>query len=52
MIRKLQLDLVPRNKVRQVELAWVGDFNKKMIALHEATGAVREKVHRTYRKMF
>ncbi|WP_431212527.1 hypothetical protein ACQ86N_43675 [Puia sp. P3] len=31
-----------------MELAWVGDFNKKMLALHEATGARKEKVHRTY----
>jgi hypothetical protein len=52
MIRKLQLEVVPRNTITEAELAWVGDFNKKMIALHEATGAVREKVHRTYRKIF
>jgi hypothetical protein len=52
MIRKLQLEVIPRNTITEAELAWVGDFNKKMIALHEATGAVREKVHRTYRKMF
>jgi len=52
MIRKLQLEVVPRNTITQAELAWVGDFNKKMLALHEATGAVREKVHRTYRKVF
>ena len=52
MIRKLQLEVIPRNTITQAELAWVGDFNKKMLALHEATGAVREKVHRTYRKVF
>jgi hypothetical protein len=52
MIRKLQLEVIPRNTIKEAELAWVGDFNKKMIALHEATGAVREKIHRTYRKMF
>jgi hypothetical protein len=52
MIRKLQLEVIPRNTITEAELAWVGDFNKKMIALHEATGAVREKVHRTYRKLF
>ena len=48
MIRKLQIEVLPRNTIKEAELAWVGDFNKKMIALHEATGAVREKVHRTY----
>ena len=49
MIRKLQIEVLPRNTIREAELAWVGDFNKKMIAIHEATGAVREKVHRTYK---
>ncbi len=52
MIRKIQIEVVPRNTITQVELAWVGDFNKKMIALHEATGAKKEKVHRTYRYTF
>ncbi|MEP6595253.1 MAG: GNAT family N-acetyltransferase [Ginsengibacter sp.] len=49
MIKKLEIEVMPRNTIKEVELAWVGDFNKKMIALHEATGAQREKVHRTYR---
>lgn len=52
MIRKLQLEVVPRNTITEAELAWVGDFNKKMLAIHEATGAIREKVHRTYRIIF
>jgi hypothetical protein len=52
MIRRLQIEVLPRNTIREAELAWVGDFNKKMIALHEATGAHREKVHRTYRYTF
>lgn len=52
MIRRLQIEVLPRNTIREAELAWVGDFNKKMIALHEATGAQREKVHRTYRYRF
>jgi len=49
LIRCLQLEVVPRNTVKGLELAWVGDFNQKMMAIHEATGAVRDKVHRTYR---
>lgn len=49
MIRKLQIEVLPRNTIHQAELAWVGDFNTKMIAIHEATGAVREKLHRTYK---
>ncbi|MBA2249366.1 MAG: GNAT family N-acetyltransferase [Chitinophagaceae bacterium] len=52
LIRKIQIEVVPRNTITQVELAWVGDFNKKMIAIHEATGAQKEKVHRTYRYVF
>jgi hypothetical protein len=52
LIRCLQKEILPRNTVREVELAWVGDFNKKMMALHEATGAIKAKVHRTYRYRF
>lgn len=52
LIRCLQNELIPRKTVKEVELAWVGDFNKKMLALHEATGATRLKVHRTYLYQF
>jgi hypothetical protein len=52
LIRCLQNEVLPRQTVEEVELAWVGDFNKKMMALHEATGAVKAKVHRTYRYHF
>ena len=52
LIRKIQLEVTPRNTIKEVELAWVGDFNKKMMALHEATGATKEKVHATYRYTF
>lgn len=37
-------------RYRYVELAWVGDFNDKMIALHKAMGATAEKEHATFRK--
>jgi len=52
LIRCLQTEVLPRGTIKGVELAWVGDFNKKMIALHEATGARKEKVHRTYQYDF
>lgn len=52
LTRSLQLEVMPRNTIRTVELAWVGDFNKKMLAIHEATGAVKDKVHRTYQFSF
>lgn len=52
LIRCLQIEVLPRNTIKGVELAWVGDFNDKMLALHEATGAKKDKVHRTYRCSF
>lgn len=39
-----------RPRYRHVQLAWVGDFNDKMIAIHKAMGAVEDKQHATYRK--
>lgn len=36
----------------EVELSWVGDFNPKMQALHEAVGGKFGKKHITYRKLF
>jgi len=35
-----------------VELSWAGNFNPKIIAIYEATGAKREKTHYTMRYMF
>lgn len=52
LIKKIQIEVVPRNTIKEVELSWVADWNTKMIAIHEATGATREKVHRTYRYTF
>lgn len=52
LVRKLQLEVAPRKTITGVELAWVGDFNEKMMAIHEATGAKKEKLHRTYRYIF
>jgi len=37
---------------REVELSWVGDFNPKMQAIHEAVGAKFGKRHRTFRLVF
>lgn len=48
----LKKEVEPRNTIKEVELAWVGDFNEKMLAIHHATGAKLEKVHRTYRFTF
>lgn len=36
---------------KELELSWVGDYNPKMIAIYEALGAHRAKMHITYRYM-
>ncbi|MGC4100590.1 GNAT family N-acetyltransferase [Ferruginibacter sp.] len=52
LIYLLKVEVMPRNTITEVELAWVGDFNEKMLAIHHATGAQLEKTHRTYRYTF
>lgn len=42
----------PLKHYKEVELSWVGDFNPKMRALHEATGSTLGKKHFTYRCLF
>lgn len=37
---------------KEVELSWAGDFNPKIIAIYEATGAKKTKTHYTMRYMF
>jgi hypothetical protein len=37
---------------KEVELAWVGDFNPKMQKLHAAVESTFSKRHITYRKLF
>ncbi|MCK4745413.1 MAG: hypothetical protein KAT15_00175, partial [Bacteroidales bacterium] len=41
-----------KSHYKQFELSWVGDFNPKMIALYQATGATHTKTHHTYRYLF
>ena len=38
-------------RYKHVQLAWVGDFNDKMIAIHKAMGATEDKQHATFRKV-
>ena len=52
LIRCLREEVFPKNTYTGVELSWVGDFNTKMMAIHEAAGAKKDKVHRTYRYLF
>ncbi|MEN8202683.1 MAG: GNAT family N-acetyltransferase [Bacteroidota bacterium] len=37
---------------KEFELSWVGDFNPKMLALYQTTGATHAKTHHTYRYLF
>lgn len=50
---KLKEYVIPNRKnYEELELSWVGDFNDKMLAIHEATGASFGKKHLTLRKRF
>lgn len=48
LFMKLQEYAKPLNHYEELELSWVGDFNSKMLALHEAVGATYSKKHTTY----
>lgn len=52
MIRCLQIAVNEIGTIKGGELAWVGDWNEKMLAIHYATGAKKDKVHRTYMHKF
>lgn len=49
---KLGEYVLPKNQYKELELSWVGDFNEKMLAIHEATGAKFGKRHATMRCIF
>ena len=49
---KLGEHVLPKNQYVELELSWVGDFNEKMLAIHEATGAKFGKKHLTLRLKF
>ncbi len=46
---KLGEYVLPKNQYTELELSWVGDFNDKMLSIHEATGAKFGKKHLTMR---
>ena len=52
MFIKLKEYVLPLNQYKELELSWVGDFNEKMLAIHEATGATFGKKHLTMRYIF
>ncbi len=52
LFTKLQEYTRPLKHYEELELSWVGDFNSKMLALHEAVGATYSKKHTTYIRKF
>ena len=49
---KLKEYVLPLDQYDELELSWVGDFNDKMLSIHQATGATFGKRHLTLRKIF
>lgn len=49
---KLNETMKKRPWINELELSWVGDFNPKMRAIHDAVGSVPAKKHITYRYLF
>lgn len=49
---ELKKYVMPKNQYKELELSWVGDFNDKMLAIHQATGATFGKRHLTMLKVF
>lgn len=49
---KLKEYVLSLQQYEELELSWVGDFNKKMLSIHGATGAKPSKKHATYRYLF
>jgi hypothetical protein len=47
---KLGEYVLPLNQYTELELSWVGDFNDKMLSIHQATGATFSKRHLTLHK--
>jgi len=52
IFKKLRMAFDKRPHYTEIELSWVGDFNPKMQALHEAVGGKFGKKHITFRKLF
>ncbi len=46
------LEKIRKMGFKKIELRWAGDFNPKIIRLHKAIGAVRNRKHVTYRYVF
>lgn len=52
LIMRFREWVVSQKNIKAVELAWIGDFNPKMLSLLKALGSTTTKIHYTYRKYF
>lgn len=52
LIMKFREFFLTQPSLKSAELAWIGDFNPKMMSLLKALGSTTTKVHYTYRKNF
>ncbi len=52
LIMKFREGLIEGKKFHENELAWVGDFNPKMLSMFESMGAREYKKHKTYTLKF
>ena len=52
MFIKLKEYVIPKHQYKELELSWVGDFNKKMLTLHDSMGVHFGKRHATMRCIF
>jgi hypothetical protein len=48
MFWKMQEYTRPLPHYKELELSWVGDFNDKMLSVHQSIGGVFSKKHATY----
>jgi hypothetical protein len=49
LIMKLREYVLKSDRIQSSELAWIGDFNPKMLSMLESLGSRTVKVHNTYR---
>lgn len=52
MIMKFYEGFQASSQIKLAELAWIGDFNPKMLSMLQSLGAHTTKVHYTFRKIF
>ncbi len=51
-IFKNLFDVLQKKQYEEIELSWIGDYNPKVLSMHENIGAKIAKTHITYRYLF